>query len=94
MRRHAHLLFTLTFSAVALLAAQPFTGTCISVQDGDTIEVVSAGRRLKIRAEAIDCPENGQAFGISARQFTLTMVLGKQVIVIPKEHDRYGRIIG
>ncbi|MEF9477493.1 thermonuclease family protein [Chryseobacterium sp. 1B4] len=41
----------------------------------------------------VDCPENGQAFGKNARQFTSAQVFGKTVSFVETTTDRYGRSI-
>jgi hypothetical protein len=48
--------------------AEDFTGPVVSVLDGDTIEVLHNGNAKRIRLNAIDCPEKGQAFGKRAKQ--------------------------
>lgn len=65
----------------------------MGVRDGDTIEVMRSGRAVSIRLEGIDCPESGQDFGTRAKQFASTAAFGKQVTVVPKEYDRYSRIV-
>lgn len=75
-------------------AADTFTGTCVSVRDGDTIEVMRNGRAVRVRLWGIDCPEQGQAFATKARQFTSERAFGKNVNVEVVDVDRYGRIVG
>lgn len=70
-----------------------FTGTVVSVADGDTITVLHRKRQKKIRLYGIDCPEKGQAFGTRAKQATSRAVFGKKVAVQPFDRDRYGRIV-
>jgi endonuclease YncB( thermonuclease family) len=66
----------------------------VSVRDGDTIEVMRDGRTVRVRLWGIDCPEQGQAFGTRARQFTAERAFGKEVGVEVVDIDRYGRIVG
>ncbi len=73
---------------------QSFSGKVISVLDGDTIEVLYQGRAQRVRLAEIDCPEKNQPFGKKAKQFTSTLVFGKNVTVKNKGLDKYGRIIG
>ncbi|MCP9472094.1 MAG: thermonuclease family protein, partial [Nitrospira sp.] len=40
------------------------------------------------------CPEKGQPFGKQAKQFTSTMVFGREVTVQVLGVDKYGRTIG
>ena len=62
--------------------------------DGDTIEVLHNGKAERIRLNGIDCPENKQAFGQKAKQYTSSMVFGKTVMVVPRKKDRYKRTVG
>lgn len=76
-----------------LAFAETYTGKCVGVTDGDTIRVIHAGRAVKIRLEGIDCPEMGQDFGTRAKQFTSSMVFGKEVQIREVTTDRYGRTV-
>ncbi len=38
-----------------------FSGSVVSVLDGDTIEVLNGHHAERIRLSGIDCPEKGQA---------------------------------
>ena len=80
---------------VATSAAQTLTGRCVRVADGDTITVLTpAKRQVRVRLACIDCPERRQAFGKRAKQFTSSLVFGKQVRVHVVDWDRYGRAVG
>jgi len=68
-------------------------GEVVGILDGDTIEVMQGGSAVRVRLDGIDCPEKKQAFGRRARQFTSRMAFGKQVQVIEKGKDRYGRTL-
>jgi micrococcal nuclease len=92
MRKPAVVLI-LAILATPLLLAGTFTGKCVGVTDGDTISVMHAGKAVKIRLDGIDCPERGQDFGTRARQFTSAMVFGKQVEVLERDTDKYGRTV-
>jgi len=61
----------------SIYAAQPFTGKCVGVTDGDTISVMKEGRAVKVRLEGIDCPEAGQDFSNSAKKIHLSSRLWK-----------------
>jgi micrococcal nuclease len=74
-------------------AAVMFSGPVVGVQDGDTIEVLYAGRAVKVRLHGIDTPESGQAFGTTARAFTAGLVHRQQVRVVVWDKDRYGRVV-
>ena len=62
--------------------------------DGDTIDVMREGVAVRIRLDGIDCPEKKQAYGTRAKQFTSRLAFGKEVQVLEKGLDRYGRILG
>ena len=69
------------------------TGPVVSVLDGDTIEVLHNGQAERIRLNGIDCPEKGQAYGKKAKQFTSTLVYGKEVTIQVLRKDRHGRTV-
>jgi hypothetical protein len=54
------LLLTLWFASAALA---DFTGSVVSVLDGDTIEVLHNNHPERIRLSGTDCPEKGQPYG-------------------------------
>lgn len=88
-------LFVLTLLFTAYDFAETITGKVVSVADGDTITILdSAKKQTKIRFEHIDTPESGQAFGQKAKSYLSGLIFGKQVKVIVKGKDRYGRSIG
>ena len=89
--RHAALL--VLFVLVSGSEAFAFTGPVISVQDGDTIEVLHNHRAERIRLHGIDCPEKGQAYGKRAKQVTSTLVFGKEVTLQTFGKDKYKRTI-
>jgi len=65
-------------------------GRVARVPDGDTL-TLEGGQ--KIRLCGIDAPEKVQPLGDESREFLQGLVQGKQVIVIPVESDRYGRLV-
>ena len=48
----------------------------------------------KIRLNGIDAPEKSQAFGQKSRAHLSSLVSGKNVTVVYKSKDRYGRVLG
>jgi micrococcal nuclease len=80
--------------AAHLLCAADFTGAVVSVQDGDTLTVLRDGEAVRVRLNAIDCPEKNQPSGVQARQFTANLAFGTTVTVVGEDIDRYGRIVG
>ncbi len=76
-------------------AQTEITGKVVGVADGDTITVLCSGNeQKKVRLFGIDCPEKSQDFGRKAKQFTSSLVFGRQVRVVQEDIDRYGRTVG
>jgi endonuclease YncB( thermonuclease family) len=74
--------------------AADFTGSVISVLDGDTIEVLHNQHPERIRLNGIDCPERGQAHGKQAKQAASALAFGKEVTLQTHGLDKYGRTLG
>ena len=70
------------------------TGKVVRIADGDTVTVLQNNQEYKIRLYGIDTPEKGQDFGTKAKEFTSGLVFKREVKVIQKDVDRYGRIVG
>src|SRR5262249_45594722 len=71
------------------------TGKVVGISDGDTITVLDADRRQhKIRLTGIDAPEHDQDFGQASKRNLSDLIFGKQVTVIWRKQDKYGRILG
>lgn len=83
--------FLLVFPFVALA---DFSGRVVSVADGDTLTALHDGRAVRVRLEGIDAPEIKQAYGRAAKQYAAAAVLGREVLVIERGKDRYGRTLG
>jgi len=68
------LLKIIQYTIVAIYIIVPsylfaWDGKVVSVTDGDTIKVMKAGKQVKIRLAAIDCPEmGGQPYGQNLSQ--------------------------
>ena len=77
-------------------ASYPYSivGEVVGVTDGDTIKVLRGGKVFKIRLNGIDAPELGQAFGKKSKEFLSTLVFRREVDVVVRDMDRYGRYIG
>jgi endonuclease YncB( thermonuclease family) len=77
-------------------ASYPFSleGRVVSVTDGDTIKLLQGSKQYRIRLNGIDAPEMGQAYGRVAKEALASLVAGKQVEVVVRDTDRYGRYVG
>ena len=72
-----------------------FSGKCVKVIDGDTIDVLTAGNATRrVRFESIDTPERGQPFGNNATEFVKARCIGKEVTVLVTGTDKYKRDLG
>lgn len=88
-----------------VIGAVLFLNTCASaslqgvakVIDGDTITLVEKnGQKHTIRFFGIDAPETNtkQPFGEESKAFLASMIADKEVKIIVKDKDKYGRIVG
>jgi micrococcal nuclease len=83
----------LFFSIFISLVAQ-IKGKVVKIKDGDTVVVLLEDKTQQtLRLAEVDCPENGQAFGNNAKQFTSDQVFGKNIIFYRVGKDRYGRSV-
>jgi endonuclease YncB( thermonuclease family) len=76
------------------LAGRTYQGKVVSVTDGDTINLLVNGEKLKVRLAEIDAPERGQPWGRRARAALAEKVARQSVNVDEVGRDRYGDIIG
>ncbi|WP_440057857.1 thermonuclease family protein [Pseudomonas fragariae (ex Marin et al. 2024)] len=89
------LLLTMFVWAGHANADSVFQGEVIRILDGDTIEVMDAGKQThRVRLADIDAPERKQAFGDASRQALASMAFRQKVSVLDAGGDRYGRRIG
>ncbi len=66
-------------SSFSVLLAVDFSGSVVSVLDGDTIEVLNGHHTECIRLSGIDNPEKGQAIGQKAKQAASDLAFGRDV---------------
>ena len=85
-------LLALSFAVGFLSAYTPLEN--IRVVDGDTIRAETKGKEIKIRLVEIDAPEMNQPFGAQSKNFLNRLLYEKDVTLIAKGEDRYGRILG
>lgn len=77
-----------------LISADTLTGRVVRVADGDTVTILVGGNQLKIRLFGIDAPERGQDYSRKSREALANLVFEKEVRVVVKDRDRYGRTVG
>ena len=71
------------------------TGKAVGITDGDTFRLLMRGNKtVRIRLHGIDAPERGQDYGTQAKQMLSDLIFSKEVEVINKDQDRYGRVVG
>lgn len=92
----------LAMVAVGIVSAQvrdlvgvAFDANIVSIVDGDTVDVLLAGqrRRLRIRLEGIDAPERGEPFSANATRSTRVLLFGRRARIEGRDVDRYGRLV-
>lgn len=71
----------------------PLRGHVVGIVDGDTLDILIAGRSQRIRLDCIDAPEMGQAFGSNAKQALSEIAFSQDAEVRPITTDRYGRTV-
>jgi len=70
-----------------------FEGKCVSVKDGDTIEVMRDKETVRVRLHGVDTPERRQPFSDVARRRTQELVKDRVVRVEVRDRDRYNRVV-
>lgn len=84
--------------AIGLLLAAPswaeLAGRVVAVHDGDTITVLVAGRDVRVRLSGIDAPERGQPFANASRHALEAHLAGRDVRVVQRGRDGFGRALG
>jgi len=84
--------------SVTVLAGAPtegLRGRVVVIADGDTITVLDAEKRQhRVRLNGIDAPELGQPFSQVSKAHLSSLVFEREVVVMGRKVDRYGRLIG
>ena len=83
-----------TSKSTSQSAGTPVQGKISRVVDGDTVHLEVGRETMKIRLDAIDTPEQDQAYGRQATSALKKKINRKQVLVYITDQDRYGRYIG
>ena len=63
------------------------------VVDGDTLDVIVQGSRIRVRILDIDAPERAQPYGLRSRQSLLALCGGEAAQIDGHKHDRNGRLL-
>jgi micrococcal nuclease len=79
--------------AVCHAEAPFFQAKVVRVIDGDTIEIQQKMKTQRVRIWGIDTPEWDQRYGAQSSQFTRSLVTEKDVQVVSKAVDKYGRLV-
>jgi micrococcal nuclease len=74
---------------------ETITGKVVRISDGDTFVLLTANNeQVKIRLYGVDAPEKSQDFGNVSKDYLGKLLQDKNIIVLSKGKDRYGRVIG
>jgi endonuclease YncB( thermonuclease family) len=90
----AFFLSVLLLYTTLTLANTVHEGKVVKISDGDTLTLLTAGKKqIKIRLAEIDTPESRQPYGSRARQALSNLAFGKQARIVVQDIDRYGRTV-
>jgi len=88
------LLMTASIFAATALSNDLMTARVVGVSDGDNITVLTPlNKQILIRLYGIDCPEEGQSFGMQAKQFTSGQCFGMTIQYRLMGIDRFDRTV-
>jgi endonuclease YncB( thermonuclease family) len=82
-----------TFLSPPALAAGALAGRVIQIHDGDTLEVMVGGKRLRLRLAGIAAPRPGQAYSLRSRQSLIALCGGETAAIDPAGKDRSGLML-
>ena len=78
---------------VAATADGVVPGKVTRVVDGDTIDVLLASGRIRVRLQGIDAPEHDQPGGREAQRWLQRRLIDHEVQLEPVSQDRYERMV-
>ncbi len=65
----------------------------VQILDGDTVDVLDQGKKIRIRLDSIDCPEGGQPWGSNAKSALIGLIGGRYVHLEVYGFDIYNRTL-
>jgi len=68
-------------------------GDAWGMLDGRTIRREGPPEIMLIRLNGVDCPEREQSYCTEAKRLTSDLVFGREVFVLPRGRDGYGRTL-
>lgn len=86
-------LCALLFLFCGCAGAAEFSGKVIAVLDGDTLLLLRGNNPVKVRLADVDAPEKAQSYGIAAQKSLTELAMGKQIRVVSRAVDDYGRLV-
>ncbi len=75
------------------VAQESFTAKVSKIIDGDSVVITYRKKNIQLRLWGIDCPEWNQPYSQEAKQFTKQFLKKRKIVVIPKDWDKYGRLV-
>ena len=88
------ILILLVFQISCGVVSEEYTVKYIS--DGDTITVTNnkTNKKVKVRLFGIDAPEKTQEYGLESKEYLVSLIKDKVIIIKGKTYDKYGRLLG
>jgi endonuclease YncB( thermonuclease family) len=75
------------------LTAQQYYAKVEKIIDGDTIQVLYASEKIKVRLWGIDTPEYHQGYSKVAKKLTSGLVRNTSITLEIMDWDKYGRMV-
>ena len=79
--------------AAAPARAADLSGPVVAVVDGDTVDIRSHGKTVRVRLYGIDAPEHQNTAGLLARAALERLADGKDLACAIVDQDRYKRTV-
>lgn len=88
------MLLALLFFVLSPLESDTITAKVTKVTDGDTMHLLSDGKKIIIRLHGVDSPDKCQDQFQEAKVFATESLLGQTVTFIQTDTDRFERSVG